>query len=344
MTPDELTKPTVPIAYVLLTLQLAAERGVDRGAMLKGVQWPTALLEQADARIGLLHYGQLCLRAMHLTGEAAMGYEFGLRNNLTTHGFYGFGLMSQPTLRDAVEFGMRFAPLRLPGWSCRYYVDGNQAVFEAHETVPYGMLRQYAADMLMVSMGNSFQQLLTLGQPVAMELWFDCPEPEYYARYRERLPPARFSKGANQIRFPLEDVVRPLATANAVTARLVARECERELALLGYTENFLERVRAVLLNEQGQYPALDTVATRLSMSTRTLKRRLQQHGLSYQHLLDEARKRDCMRLLEDRSLTLEQIAERLGYSEATSFSRAFGKWTGKTPSAFRAGQALRRKV
>lgn len=341
MRPDELKKPSVSIAYVLLTLQLAAEHGVSREAMLQDMNFPADLLEQVDARLGLLEYGHLCARALQLTGEPALGYEFGLRNNLTTHGFYGFGVISQLTVGDAIEFATRFAPLRTPGWDLRFFTEGSQAVLEARETVPYGFLRQYAIDMLLVSLGNSFRQFLP--ERDSVELWFDGPEPEYYARYRERLPPARFSMGANQIRFPAELLAQPLVTANAVTARLVARECERELALLGHTEDLLERVRATLVNEQGRYPDLDGVAKRLYMSNRTLKRRLQQHGISFLQLLNEARKRDSFRLLEDPSLSLEEIAHRLGYSAPANFSRAFRKWAGSTPGAYRmrAGSASR---
>jgi AraC-like DNA-binding protein len=270
---------------------------------------------------------------LQLTGEPALGYEFGLRNHLTTHGFYGFGVMSQPTVGDAIEFALRFSVLRMPGWELRSFTDGTQAVLEARETVPYGILRQYALDMMLVSLFNSFQPFMSAQGRV--ELWFDCPEPGYYARYRERLPPARFAMGANQIRFPAKHLGHPLVTANAVTARLVARECERELALLGHTENLLERVRATLVNEQGQYPKLETVAARLYMTGRTLKRRLHAHGIHYRQLLDEARRRDSLRLLEDPTLSLEEIAHRLGYSAPANFSRAFHKWTGATPGTFR---------
>lgn len=334
MIPEELQKPTVPIGYVLMTLQLAAEHGVGREAMLKDVKFPLALLEQPDARLGLLEYGHLCVRALQLTREPALGYEFGLRNTLTAHGLVGFGLMCQPNIRAAIEFASRFfTPLRVPGWDTRFFIEDDMAVVEAFETVPYGLLRQYAIDMLLVSFATTLRPLLP--PDAGLELRFACAEPPYYSRYREQIPPAQFSKGANQIRFPASHLTRPLPSANAITARLVARECERELALIGHTEDLLERVRAVLLNEHGQYPSLDDVATRLFMSSRTLKRRLQQHGLSYQHLLDEARKRDCMRLLEDPSLTLEEIASRLGYTTATNFGRAFRKWTGRSPGAFR---------
>ena len=71
------------------------------------------------------------------------------------------------------------------------------------------------------------------------------------------------------------------------------------------------------------------------MSSRTLTRRLQQTGLGFQQLLDEARKRDAIKLLQNTSLTVEQIALRLGYTDPANFSRAFKKWTGEPPSQYR---------
>jgi AraC-like DNA-binding protein len=337
MRADELNKPTVPIAYVLLTLQIAAERDVSRAAMLEGVGLTAELLEQPDARIGLLDYGRLCLRALHLTGEPALGYEFGLRNNLMTHGFYGFGVMSQASLGDSLEFAVRFAPLRMPGWTLAFFRDGEQAVLEARERVPFGQLRQYALDMLLVSLFNSHRQFLP--SHGAVELRFDCPEPEYYARYRHRLPQTRFLAGANQLCIPAELLARPLPTADAVTARLVARECERELALLGHTEDLPDRVRAALVTETGRYANLEAVAERLHMTSRTLKRRLRAQGVQFRQLLDEARRRDGIRLLEDPTLNLEKIAHRLGYGASANFSRAFRRWTGATPGRFRERRA-----
>ena len=200
MTPEELFKPRVPIAYVHLNLQLAEEHGVPRQQVLQGLGIEPQLLEQPDALIGLLDYGRVCLHCMELSSEPAMGYEFGLRNNMTLHGFYGFGVMSQPNIREALSFAIRFAPLRLPGWSLELEVDGESALVHCREDVPFGALRQYAQDMLLIGLFNSFQQFLPNKE--AMELCFDCPEPSYYARYADRLPRCRFQSGSLALRFP----------------------------------------------------------------------------------------------------------------------------------------------
>ncbi len=335
MKEEDLNKPAVPVVYGLLILKLAAERGGSRETLLSGMHIPDSLWETPDARLSLVQAGQLLYRGMKL--DPALGYEIGLNSNLTTHGFIGYGMMSNPTARQAIEFGAKFLQLRLPNLSLRLFTEQDQAVVEVSETIPLGAVRQCMFDLFLVGIARIAQQM-RVGQLKAqrdIELWFDYPEPEYYPRYRDRLPPARFSMAANQLRFPAEYLDRPLYAANPVTAQLVTQQCEQELTLLGYTEDFLGRVRAVLLNKKDAYPDLETAAKRLHMSTRTLKRRLQEHRVSFQVLLDETRRRDSIRLLENPALTVEEIASRVGYTDPANFTRAFRKWTGHTPSTYR---------
>lgn len=114
-------------------------------------------------------------------------------------------------------------------------------------------------------------------------------------------------------------------------------QCEREQALDARgPDNVAQRVRAELnLGAEG-YPDLSGVAARLLTSSRTLKRRLQQRGTSFQQLLDEARHRDALRLLENPDLEIRQIAAALGYQDPPSFTRAFRRWTGQSPIQARA--------
>jgi AraC-like DNA-binding protein len=82
-------------------------------------------------------------------------------------------------------------------------------------------------------------------------------------------------------------------------------------------------------------PKLGTVAKALAMSARTLQCRLQEHGTSFQALVDEERAAAARAYLSDARLGLDEIAFLLGYSEASAFSRAFKRWTGRTPQGYR---------
>jgi AraC-like DNA-binding protein len=96
------------------------------------------------------------------------------------------------------------------------------------------------------------------------------------------------------------------------------------------------------LRETGEgYPSLARMAAGLCMSPRTLKRRLRAHGVRFRQLLDGVRFRESAQLLEQSDLTVEQIALRLGYSSPANFSRAFRRWSGHAPGAYRRAEALR---
>ena len=110
------------------------------------------------------------------------------------------------------------------------------------------------------------------------------------------------------------------------------------------TERVLQRSRTVIgqirlqLAEQApSYPDLETLAGRLCVTSRTLKRHLIRGGLRFQDLLDQMRHAHAVRLLEQPELSVEEIAERVGYASAASFHRAFRRWTGLSPGAFRGG-------
>ncbi len=333
MKPTEYRQPRVPIAYVIITFEQAAARGISQAQLVADLDFDPAILHKPDARIPLLTYGHMVARLLRISDDPGLGYDFGLRTTLTSHGLLGFGLMSQPSLRHALELGEKFVPhLRSPGFTLRFFTEGEDTVLEAREAVPYGPLRQYAYDMLLVSFSVIIR---SIAPGIRQQLWFDCPEPEHYAQYRNRLPEIRFNMGTNQLRVRTADLDIPLSHANITTAELVARQCEEELSRIGATDDLMARVRAMMINANNGYLTLEELAGNMNTSTRTLKRKLKEHETSYQQLLDEARCRDSIRLLEETTLPLDEIAYRVGYSESSNFCRAFQRWTGKAPGSYR---------
>ena len=93
------------------------------------------------------------------------------------------------------------------------------------------------------------------------------------------------------------------------------------------------RVRALLRDDLGI--TLPHAAKRASMSPRTLKRRLAEQGTTFTEIIDDARRQRALLLVLDRRLTLDAVASQLGYSDTANFTRAFKRWTGKTPGEAR---------
>lgn len=332
----DFTKPFVPVAYALLILEVAERHGVHQRELMRETGIPDDLLEDPNARLTVLQAGSLLYQAMQRSGEPAFGYEIGLHSNLTSHGLMGYGLLSSASLREAIALGEKFVQLRLPMLTIRQFSEDEQAVIEVRETAPIGAMRHCLFDLFLVGLARMAPALTGRSVPLdEIELWFDYPEPGYYARYRTRLPTVRFETGVNQLRFPARHLDFRPETANPVTARMVEEQCARELAQLGLAGDLVKQVQALLKAEADGFPDQNKVASALHMSARSLKRKLKQHGTSFRQLRDATRRQDSIRLLKNSDLTIERIATRLGYADPANFTRAFRKWAGVTPSGYR---------
>lgn len=338
----ELTRPAVPVEYGVLIRDVAAEHGVDTDALLASAAIDPALLDEPGARLTGLQAGALLLQARELTGEPGVGYLIGLSSSLTSHGLMGYGLLSSTSVADAIALGEKYLPLRLPMMGMSLTDDGTTAAIEVVETVPTGPVRDCLIDLFLVGLSR-MAPILTAhrGRPEDVELWFDRPEPEHYARFADRLPTARFATGVNQVRFPSADLALTSETANPATARVIEDQFRRELEQIGLDADLVTTVRAAVRACLRDGAPLEAVAARLNVSGRTLKRRLSAHGTTYRRQVDAVRLHEAIQLLESTAWTIAQIAERLGYFDASSFSRAFTAWTSTTPGSFRSDRLSR---
>lgn len=98
------------------------------------------------------------------------------------------------------------------------------------------------------------------------------------------------------------------------------------------------RIRELLGNDfRCELPSFEELTGLLGMSARTLRRRLEREGTSYQRIKDNARRDAAIDLLRQREMTVGEVAEWVGFSDPSAFHRSFKKWTGLSPGAFRSG-------
>ncbi len=333
-----LTEQNVLAVYALRLLTVMEERGHSATEVLAHTGIRESSIRAHDGRITALQYGLLVFNARRICGDGGIAFEMGLRTPLTTHGFLGLGLMSSSTLGQAIELGRRFLLSRLPFLVFDYHVNEEEAILDIRDVIALGPLREFAFEMFMVELFSSCKALLgdQLDEDAltGVEICFQHACPSYFDRYRQSLPKVSFDNPSNQIRFPVGLLKKRIRTANPVTVGLVIEQCERELSLAG-ENRFPDRVRGLLVCRKGRYPDLQQVAARLSMSSSNLKRLLQHHGSSFMELRDEVRCRDSQRLLSNPDVPVERVAHLVGYNSPANFTRAFRKWTGETPTAFR---------
>lgn len=146
------------------------------------------------------------------------------------------------------------------------------------------------------------------------------------------------SRCGEQIRIPKVLFAQRLQLASPGKSLAYQRDCRRMMRELS-ERALCETVRRILLQCPDASPSVVQMASKLGMSIRTFRRRLASQHTTFLQILDEVRFQLAVRYLDDRQLTTELIAQKLGYSESANFRAAFRRWTGSSPRHFDARRA-----
>ncbi|HMJ56901.1 MAG TPA: AraC family transcriptional regulator [Polyangiaceae bacterium] len=326
---------TLPGVHALHLVELAARWQVTPAELLAGSNVSEASLSDPATRLPLSTLERLIERARTLTGEPGLGFHLGLSMRISAHGHLGFAAMTATTLGDALDIAARFAPTRTTAVALRLEVDDDRAMVVIEERAEFGSARDVIIMSLIVGIWQIGNALTGRSLRGGADLAF--PEPAYFARFASLTPgPVRFDQPRHQLIFDKSILDLPLVLSDPTAQRLAREQCERELEAIGPRAAIVADVRTHLPREEGGFHPLPRIAKGMHMSVRTLKRKLEADGTSYSELLDEQRRGKAMLLLRREDLAIEEIADRLGYSDAANFTRAFRRWTGITPKAFRA--------
>lgn len=330
-----LHREVIPITYILTELSIAEERGLDplQLAMQAGIS--KAALANPQAQVTPMSHAWLMLLIIERSGNNGLGFEVGLRLPPTAHGNLGYAMLSCGCLREALMLLERFWYLRERGAYIQLIEEEQLAMVQLQTEVLFPpSLRPVFFDCLLASIFRLVQLLLGENEKIG-EFWLDYPEPDYYQDYKHLLPPVHYNMPAIQGRLPLSLLNRPLIMSNPESLKHTLALCEMESAMQGNcTLDFIRLVQQQF-KQCGEYPSAEQVAEKLHVSLRTLRRKLEAEGSGYKQLLESARRRDAIRLLDNPQLDIRQIAELLGYNTPTNFSRAFRQWTSKTPREYR---------
>jgi AraC-like DNA-binding protein len=252
------------------------------------------------------------------------------------------GLVSQlaraaGTMRKVVELGQRYQRLADPDARSTHAEEGDRLIVtlrSSRRAEAHGV----AMEVMLASLHRSIEGACA-GKPPLIEATFAHAARGPDAAYRAFFDaPVRFEAKATTLVYAAALLDRSTAAADARLAKYLDALASRMLAELPPAEpTFVDDVKQALARELPVGEAdQSALAKSLGMSRRTMQRRLAEAGTSFQDVLDETRREATERLLRKGSMSLTDVAFALGYSEISSFYRAFKRWTGTSPQAYRA--------
>jgi AraC-like DNA-binding protein len=323
---------SIPASTIFLLHDAVRPWGVKLQDLLGTSGLDERTVEAPETRISMAQSAALVRRDRELTNEQGLGILIGLLTHPNSFADLSFASQSAGTLGQSIDVTVRYAPILTTAFSLRLNRAQGIAGLVVEEMCDLGDTRDVFLLGILIGLRNVGCELT--GREPWRPIDVAMPEPAYYRRFAHLVPELRFDQPVSQIVLLENDLDIPLLTPDRAALRLSAERCEQLLRALGGDTPVEQRILKVVLKEDGPI-SFDKTAAALGTSTRTLRRRLAKANVMFSELVETARCERALLLMGSQSVSLDEIAEQLGYSNVSNFVRAFRRWTGTTPSAYR---------
>lgn len=309
--------------------------GLDGPALLAELGLEPVILDDPDARIPQDHMTRLWRLAVSRSGNPAIGLSMANVIRPAHFNVVGYALMTSRNLKEG--FGRIVRYQRIIGEASDLNLNVLPDCYRLDVSIHGdGLPASPQSHDAALAYALAFCRWMTGKHLVPLEASFAYDQPADTSPYAQLFDcPLRFNADSFSLSFSRDVMEAPLATANSTLAQMHDRLATEYLSRFEQSR-VTHQARQVLcrLLPQGE-PKRVAVASALRMSTRTLQRRLQEEGNSFQQLLDETRRELAIQYLGQPQLTLLEIAYLLGFADPSNFFRAFKRWFGVPPGQYR---------
>ncbi|OIQ88129.1 HTH-type transcriptional regulator VirS [mine drainage metagenome] len=322
-----------------------ADQGVEVQALLRGTDIPAAALEDPNAQISHRDKVQIFRNVKRLSSDPAIFLMAGRHQRVVDYGLYGYALASCSTLASAVEFGIHHVKIAGPILEKSFRIVGSVAIFEGHDIISVGEMLPSVTEFWFSSVQAMISHIME--QPFRFtRVRLPYAAPAYAEQYRRVFEcPVEFDYATLVGEFDASLLSRVLPNACPATERVCRNLCASMLEpLLGDEPELVGYIRQSCIsqiNATSCLPSVEAMARQQCMSVRTLVRRLAELGTTYQRIVNDVRRSLAEEYLRNTSMSIDDIAECIGFSDASNFRKSFQKWSGESPSEYRgrAGEA-----
>lgn len=334
-TRPHLDVPAVPARNAKATIESARRIGIAADALLTGTGLCEEQLRVPAARITYRAF----IRMRRNLAAHPLPADYGFAKgpfSIASYGMLGYAMMSCATLNQAIQIALKYYRTAGPLFDLTFEMDEQCLVIRTDNVFDLSPeLLTLATEELITAFPLLLDTLV--GKRVApLEVDLGYPDPGHADLYAATFGcPVLFDAPFTRYVLGADSLALPLAQADADSAVMFERSCRELLSEIERHDSLANELRQLLLSSPGHLPDAATAASRLHLGERTLRRRLAEEGTTFQAILDEVRRHVATDYLVSTHLSMQQIAELLGFSEATNFRRAFLRWTRRSPTSYR---------
>ena len=324
---------SIAIQFVEDALAVARGRGLAIAPMLIDAGIAPERLTQSRARVTVTSFGRL----WRTLADAMDDEFFGLDAHPMRRGSFRMmchATIGSSTLEQALRRQIRFLGLVLDDQRARLLREGAVAVVQVEAR--RGEVPLFAYGTVMTLLLGLSCWLVNRRVPIA-SLDFAAAEPRHAAEYRVLFgEQTRFGAACTRLVFDAAALALPIQRRPEDLEEFLTEAPANFLVRYRNPHSFAARVRRRLREGPAEdWPDFQALATSMRTTASTLRRRLDEEGQPYQAIKDALRRDLAIELLADAGNSVLDVAYRLGFAEASAFHRAFRRWTGASPGAYR---------
>jgi AraC-like DNA-binding protein len=326
---------SISLYFVHSALEPVLARGHDADALVRAAGIPPALLQQGQGRVSAQQFSALWLAVARVLDDELFGQD-ARRMKVGSFAMLAHSLVACTTLEQALQRMVRFFNLLLDDFHCSLECDGRHAQLAIRNRSGAHAAPILGYETLLMMQHGLACWLVGRRIPV-LAAAFAYPEPSRSAEYpRMYSAQLRFSQEATALTFERPCLALPVIQ-NERSAKDFLRHAPANIVLKyknssGLAAQIRRRLRAT---GHADWPDFETFAHSLNLTPSTLRRRLEDEGQSFQDIKDQLRRDMAVSYLRNSAKSMAEVAFELGFSEASAFQRAFKKWTGASPGAYR---------
>ncbi len=321
---------------VTILLEVATQHGLGIEQCLQGTTIQLAQIGDLHAYIDPEQEFQVTRNVLKLIpAEIPFSIEVGQRIQLVRFGIWGLAILNSKTFLEAVLTGLRFVRLSTSYCHISPVLQDQEAYLKLDNANLPEDLQQFFVEREAIMLIN-IQLALNAQSLAPTALRFQHPAPAYADQFEKLLGiAAQFEQHEHAVAINAQALYCPIPASNPDILASCAKQCQQLLSQHDQVTGFRGKVQRYLSENLLLMPSLESTAQHLNLHPRTLKRYLQDENSSFSTLLMEIKGTLALEFLTKTDLSLEKIAEQLGYAELSSFSRAFKNWKGTSPKKIR---------